>query len=110
MVLSKKDKEKLTMKKSKETLKNYMIFFNRIYGDIESNITSKIWITAYNKKEAIDIFVKWLKVTNRNAEIVDCKKVSKYKGYIPKGIETIEQRYNEQYLIIERLKRESERK
>ena len=98
------------MKKSKETLKNYMIFFNRIYGDIESNITNELCITAYNKKEAINIFIEYIKALNRNAEIVNCKKVANFKGYIPKRLESIEQRYNEQYLIIERLKRENERK
>lgn len=88
-----------------------MIFFNRIYGDIESNITSKICITAYNKKEAIDIFIEWLQVSNRNAEIVNCKKVAIDKRYIEGRFEGgIEERYTDQYLILAKLKAENEKK
>ena len=93
-----------------QKLKNYMIFFNRIYGDIESNITSKTCITAYNEKEAINIFIEWLKVRNRNAEIVNCKKVAIDMRYIEGRFGGIEKRYADQYFIIERLKAENEKK
>ena len=83
-----------------QKLKNYMIFFNRVYGDIESDITSKVCITAYNEKEAIDIFIEWLQVSNRNAKIVNCKKVAIDKRYIEGRFGGIEERYTDQYLIL----------
>lgn len=93
-----------------QTLKNYMIFFNCVYGDIESDITSKVCITAYNEKEAIDIFIEWLQVSNRNAKIVNCKKVTIDKRYIEGRFGGIEERYTDQYLILTKLKAENEKK